>query len=281
MPEMNGVEFLRSYLAQTGIPVVMISSVSVKEGPLVMEALSLGALTYIQKPSVDKLETLGPPILETLENLSRHHHKISKPICTKTRLNFNDKDGLIVIGSSTGGTQALQRVFTELPDLIPPIVVVQHIPAVFSKALADRLNSLTRFEVKEAVDEEILAENNIYIAPGGKHLKLIQKGVDSYLKVTDDAPINRFKPSVDYLFDSVKEIRVKKVVGVILTGMGKDGAQGLLGLKKDGHKTIAQDEETSIVFGMPKEAIKIGATDIIRPIDKIAEEIVIQYNKIK
>jgi len=271
MPGMNGVEYLKSYLNKKNIPVVMISSVSIKEGPLVMEALSSGAATYIQKPSIDEIDKLKKDVIDQLEAIATIKKSMPEsrtgPVLSSFK--FNTLEPLIAIGSSTGGTQALQSIFTALPEEIPPIVVTQHIPAVFSKALADRLNTLCKFNVKEAENGELIEKNNIYIAPGGKQMKIEKQGASLYIVVNDDPPLNRLQPSVDYLFNSISEIKRIKVVAAILTGMGKDGAKGMLNLKKTGAYTIAQDEKTSIVYGMPKEAIALNAQCEIKGLDEI------------
>lgn len=294
MPEMNGVEFLKTYLHAQKIPTAMVSSVSVEEGPLVMEALSNGALTYIQKPSLDKINAIAPDVLEQLESISRNKEEgvetqkraEDKSVkCSRSQIpleqNFAQKDGIIVIGSSTGGTKALQEILTALPSRIPPIVIVQHIPAVFSKALAERLDGLCPFKVKEAEEGEEVLKNHVYIAPGGQQMKLEKNSGRIYIKLTDDAPVNRFKPSVDYLFDSVPALRQKNIVGAILTGMGKDGAQGLLKLKQNGHYTIAQDESSCVVFGMPREAIRLNAQVEISHLADIPNQLKVGFNKDK
>jgi two-component system chemotaxis response regulator CheB len=282
MPEMNGVEFLKTYLGAKKIPTVMISSVSMNEGPLVMEALSSGASTYIQKPSIDKIKDLKEEIIEKLV-------AVANSSCTKNykfkmlgkqNLQFKHFDGMIAIGSSTGGTQALQEIFVNLPDNIPPIVVVQHIPAVFSKALADRLNELCAFTVKEAIDGEFLEKNTIYIAPGGKQMRILKRGEEKRIEVNDDPPMNRFQPSVDYMFNTLPQLEEDNLIGVILTGMGKDGAKGLLNLKECGAMTIAQDEESSVVFGMPKEAIAIGAANRVVSLDDMPNILIEEFNKL-
>lgn len=261
MPEMTGVEFLKTYLGKLQIPTALVSSVSVEEGPMVMDALSNGACTYIQKPSLDKISEIAPEIIAQLRGISENARKqegqAKGPISNV--LNFEHTDGLILIGSSTGGTRALQEIFTKLPKEIPPVVVVQHIPEVFSKALAERLNSLCPFNIKEAEDGDVIEKNCIYIAPGGKQMKLIRLDNKLSVRLNDDPPVNRFKPSVDYLFNSVADLNQNFVLAAVLTGMGKDGAKGLLRLKEAGVHTIAQDKASSIVFGMPKEAIELGA----------------------
>jgi two-component system chemotaxis response regulator CheB len=178
-----------------------------------------------------------------------------------------------VIGSSTGGTEALRVLLTQLPENIPPILIVQHIPPVFSLAFANRLNELCPFLVKEAEDDDIVEPNKVLIAPGGKQMAVVKVGGVLKIKITDEAPVNRHKPSVDYLFASVAKLNLSHVVGVILTGMGGDGARELLALKKLGARTIAQNQETCIVWGMPREAAKMGAAEFILALDAIPQKI--------
>ncbi|MBI99605.1 MAG: chemotaxis response regulator protein-glutamate methylesterase [Halobacteriovoraceae bacterium] len=280
MPEMNGVEFLKQYLGDKNLPVVVVSSVSVAEGPLVMEALSNGALSYVQKPSLDKVSTLAGDILNQLEAIASKNTSGTKKQTTSISVqDFITTDGLVAIGSSTGGTSALQEILTSLPKEIPPIVIVQHIPAVFSKALAERLDSLCPFHVKEAEDGDKIAKNTVYIAPGGFQMKVAKHGSIKKIILTDDPPVNRFKPSVDYLFNSIPSLKETNVVASILTGMGKDGAKGLLTLKESGYVTLAQDEESCVVFGMPREALKIGAAELAVPLSNMSKVIVQKMNK--
>jgi two-component system chemotaxis response regulator CheB len=281
MPEMTGVEFLKTYLKHFGIPVIMISSISMEEGPLVLEALAHGAQTYIQKPTFTDLKKDMATLREKIEAISvtQSTKVVLKNTQGQLRKSFQSYDGLVAIGSSTGGTQALQFLFERFPNQIPPIVVTQHIPAVFSKALADRLNGLCPFTVKEAEDGEFLQKDTIYIAPGGKQFKVHKRGKELRTEINDDDPVNRFKPSVDYLFNSLAKCNVENTVGIILTGMGRDGAKGLLELKKMGAYTIAQDQESSVVFGMPKAAIEIDAHMEIASLDDMADKIVEAFNK--
>ncbi|MBT3984135.1 MAG: chemotaxis-specific protein-glutamate methyltransferase CheB [Bacteriovoracaceae bacterium] len=278
MPEMNGVDFLKSYLKDQAIPVVMISSLSINEGPLIMEALLNGATTYIQKPSMDEIDQAAGVILEELENIKLCDGKIDKSLVI-SRGHFSSLDGLIVIGSSTGGTQALQSIFTSLPREIPPIIVVQHIPAVFSKALADRLNSLCKFTIKEAQDGDIVEPNHVYIAAGGRQMKLNKKSKRLIIELNDDAPVNKFKPSVDYFFNTVSSLAIENLTGVILTGMGKDGAKGLLNLKNSGAVTFAQDEKSCVVFGMPSAAISLGAVEHIASLSELPDKLMTVFNQ--
>ncbi len=279
MPEMTGVAFLKTYLKFKNIPVMLISSISLSEGPLVMEALSNGAYTFIQKPSLEEISEVGPQILEKLESIVLMRNIKNKAV-VKSNLRFDSTAGLIAIGSSTGGTQALEALFTALPSDIPPIVVVQHIPAVFSKALAERLNELCPFTVKEASDGDVLSPNTIYIAPGGKQMKVSHSGSSRKICLNDDPHVNRFRPSVDYLFNSLVGLHDKQLLAVILTGMGNDGAAGMLNLFKDGIYTIAQDEASCVVYGMPREAVELGGVTKVLPLDKIVDGLITEHNRL-
>lgn len=281
MPEMDGVSLLKIIAPKYKIPTIMISSISIAEGPLVLEALEHGAIDYIQKPEMSELEKVTPMIIEKAKTAAMANHKKSYSrdrvvVKTKERCQL---DSLVVIGSSTGGTEALREILTGLPDQVPPILIVQHIPAVFSAAFAKRMNDLCKFEVKEAENGDEVKANRVLIAPGGKQMKMVHKSGKTSVEITDDEPVNRFKPSVDYLFFTVAKSLFTHTVAVILTGMGKDGAKGMLELKRLGVQTIAQDEATSIVFGMPKEAINLGAADYIEPLPEIAEKIAILTHK--
>jgi len=279
MPEMNGVEVLKKIVAPRGIPAVMISSVKMEEGPLVLEALNSGAIDYIEKPALRNLASVADDINKRVLSAARADTSALKnsglgPVRASSFGQSVLKDGLVLIGSSTGGTQALQNVLQQLPDQIPPILVVQHIPGVFSKALADRLNELVKFEVVEAVDGQRVEPNCVYIAPGGRQMALRVSGDFLRLDVNDDEPVNRFKPSVDYLFNSVPAKIRKKVVAGILTGMGRDGAAGLLRLKDElGARTFGQDEASSVVYGMPKAAFELGAVEKQCSLSKVSSTI--------
>ncbi len=274
MPEMDGVTLLKSYINQYPIPTVMISSITMEEGPMVFNALEAGAVDYFQKPSFNELAQLAPLMIETVKEASRSKVKVKAPVTLPAKKVFNgrvDDRTLWVMGASTGGTEALKEVFMGLPEKIPPTLVVQHIPAVFSKAFAERLNQICPFDVKEAQEGDIVRPNQVLIAPGGFQMEVVQQGLDLVVKITDAPPMNRHKPSVDYLFQSVAKIgKGKKLVAAILTGMGADGARGLKILKDLGAKTVVQNEATCIVFGMPKEAIKHGGADHVLPLDEIA-----------
>jgi len=274
MPEMTGVELLKIIGPKYNIPTIMVTSISMEEGPLVLEALELGAFDYIQKPEVSELKVVAPILIEKVKEAamskktSSQINKLGARPVSKMNL-----DSLVVVGSSTGGTNALRDILVKLPKEIPPILIVQHIPPVFSKAFADRMDGLCPFKVKEAVDGEAIEANKVLIAPGGQQMKVVNEGGLLRVRITDDAPVNRFKPSVDYLFQStVSLIKRKHVVSVILTGMGRDGAKEMLNLKNAGAYTIGQDEESCVVYGMPKEAAKIGAVMHVEHKDDIASK---------
>ncbi len=283
MPEMDGVTLLKRILPKFRIPTIMISSLSLEEGGLVLDALEAGAVDYIQKPSLQQIEEVGGLIREKVR--SAHTAKVASPPAARPApakvaagvsvfAQSVDTDYLVAIGSSTGGTEALREVLVRLPSTIPPIVVVQHIPAVFSRALANRLDSLCPFDVKEAQDGDVVRPNLVLIAPGGLQMSLVARGDQRVVRISDAPPMNRHKPSVDFLFDSIEKLRPKKLIAGILTGMGADGARGLLALKGVGAKTFAQDEATSIVYGMPREAARLGAADSILPLDQIGGHII-------
>lgn len=275
MPEMTGVDLLKVIGPKYNIPTIMVTSISIEEGPLVLEALELGAFDYIQKPEVSQLAVVAPILIEKVKEAA-HSKKTASQInkLGARPVSEMNLDSLVVVGSSTGGTNALKDILTKLPSHVPPTLIVQHIPPVFSKAFADRMNSLCPFTVKEAEDGETVEANKVLIAPGGKQMKVVNEGGIFRVKITDDEPVNRFKPSVDYLFKSVVPLTKRKhVVSVMLTGMGKDGAREMLALKNAGAETIGQDEESCVVYGMPKEAARIGAVNYVEHKDDIASRI--------
>lgn len=274
MPEMDGVTLLKKIYPKYSIPTVMISSISKEEGTQVLEALESGAVDYIQKPEMGNLAQASLQIRERIRSAAAVTVKKSslsqrKAISSRTI----DSRSLVVVGSSTGGTEALRQVFAAMPEKIPPILVVQHIPPVFSLALANRLNELCPFEIKEAQDGDEVLPDRVLIAPGAKQMKLKVLKDKMFVEINDDPLLNRHKPSVDYLFNSVAECGLKQVVAVILTGMGSDGAKMMKKLHDQGAQTIAQNQETSVVYGMPGEAVKLGSVDHVLPLDEIAQKI--------
>jgi len=275
MPEMNGVELLEQIHPLFNIPTVMISSISKEEGPLVLRALEIGAVDYIQKPQMSNISESAEQIRNSLKMAAsvkiQKRDKVKKNLVSKT---IFDQRNLVVIGASTGGTEALKDILEGMPKNIPPILVVQHIPPVFSAALASRLNNLCPFEVREAKDGDEVLANQVLIAPGGQQMGVRLSHGRLFVTIKNDPPMNRHKPSVDYLFQSVSKLNLKNVVAGILTGMGADGAKQMKVLHDQGTKTIAQNQNTCVVYGMPREAIELGAADFILPLNEIAQKII-------
>ncbi len=278
MPGMTGVQWLEKLLPRRPIPVVMITSLQLQDGNEVFRALELGAVDYIQKPALREIDDASPIICGKIKEAAKAKVRFQS---TVTVLNpylnkvARFKNGLILaIGASTGGTEALREVLLRLPENIPPTVIVQHIPPVFSKAFADRLNGLCPFEVKEAQSGDAVHEDRVLIAPGASQMKIVRKTSGLFVEVNDDPAVNRHKPSVDYLFNSVAGVVGKNAIGVILTGMGADGAKGLLNMRASGARTLSQDEASSVVYGMPKAAWELGASEEAVSLDRVAAKIV-------
>jgi two-component system chemotaxis response regulator CheB len=286
MPEMSGVQLLSKILSYRFLPTVMISAMTMNDGEEVLNALELGAVDYIHKPEASELAAMTPFIQEKILSAARVRRS---HILRKRDREQGESDvrastmgselqspeefsagQIIAIGASTGGTEAIKQILMSLPKEIPPIVVVQHIPPFFSTAFSKRLNEVCQFEVREAEDGDEVRSGRVLIAPGGRHMEVVRKNSKLYVHVSDGEAVNRFKPSVDVLFRSVARVLGAKATGVILTGMGHDGAAGLLAMRKNGAFTIAQDEESSIVFGMPRAAAEMGAATIVEPLENIA-----------
>ena len=272
MPRMDGITFLKKHLRFNPIPTIIVTGLNENDLSDTLDALENGAFHYIKKPKNHRDEIFVSEINQSVLAAAaygkrKEEVKVMQLLVSKISQQFNRSrlcQSLVVIGASTGGTQAIQQLLYSFTEIIPPIVIVIHIPAEFSREYAERLNQTCPFRVKEATNGEMLEENTAYIAPGGKHTKLLQLGDKVVLRITDDPPVNKFRPSVDYLFKSVLLIQRSRIVPVLLTGMGVDGAKGMYDLKQAGHHTIAQNESSSIVFGMPKAAIEMGgASDIV------------------
>lgn len=297
MPRMDGITFLRRLMSQRPIPVVICSSVADSQSKVAMEALEAGAIDVTAKPLVDSPEAreasrarlcrtahaaahakLGgrhkpapPPIAIEAKNKADivlpdiGEHRLAHLAQTMIRT-----DPVICIGASTGGTEAIREVLTALPADCPGIVIVQHMPEKFTLAFATRLNGLCRIAVKEAEDGDAVEAGRALIAPGGRHLKLVRRGQKYHVEILDAPPVTRHRPSVDVLFRSASQAAGPNAVGVLLTGMGDDGANGLLEMRQAGALTIAQDEASCVVFGMPKEAIARGAACVVLPLVNVA-----------
>lgn len=272
MPKMDGLAFLRNLMRLRPMPVVMVSSLTERGAEVTLEALSLGAVDFIAKPKQDltnRLLDYQQELIDKVHLAAASHvtpqYGSSVPLCCDTKL----KHRIIAIGASTGGTEAIQRVVAPLPANTPPIVIAQHIPAAFSASFARRLNQYASMEVIEAQGGERLTQGVAYLAPGHAHLVLERRGAHIYTRLLDTANVNRHKPSVDVLFNSIAEIAAKSAIGVILTGMGKDGAAGLLKMHQAGAHTIAQDEASSVVWGMPGSAVALNACNEQLPLVNI------------
>jgi two-component system, chemotaxis family, protein-glutamate methylesterase/glutaminase len=287
MPVVNGVQLARSLRAIHPTPLLMISSMGVDDGPEVIDSLVAGAFDFLPKPKLEEQTQFGEVLSERIlaavhsetlgavsvaptkaPSTSSATPKIKSPV---SRTTIASNNVLWCIGSSTGGPKALTQILNELPEQIPPLVIVQHIPANFSKALAESLNRSCRFPVKEIEDRDELQQNFAYIAPGGKNIRLVQQQGKWIFRVETANSKDMVLPNIDVFFKSVAEFKNFRVVAGILTGMGQDGAEGLLELLKMNATTFAQDENTSVVYGMPKAAVKLGGTDTILALPKIAD----------
>lgn len=279
MPRMDGVTFLRKLMKHFPMPVVMVSSLTQKGAETTLAALEAGAVEIVAKPVMEKhnLAEITAELVDKVKAAARarirpvnSHPAAARPPITSMVATTNK---VVAIGASTGGTEALKEVLSRMPANSPGIVVVQHMPETFTRAFADRLNALSTISVKEASDGDSVTPGACLIAPGNRHMLLRRSGSRYYVEVKDGPLVCRHRPSVEALFSSVAKTAGKNSIGVIMTGMGGDGAQGMLSMKQAGASTIAQDEESCIVFGMPKEAIKLGGVDKIVPLGKIPEAI--------
>jgi len=282
MPRMDGLTFLKKLMKFHPMPVIIVSSLTPKGGKLTLEAMDLGAVDVIAKPgSAYSVGDMSAQLAEKIRGASRariNRTPVREDIETgrveSIKALAQTTNQVIAIGASTGGTEALKTVLTRMPPNSPGIVVVQHMPANFTTAFAERLNSLCQITVKEARDNDSVTIGSALIAPGNFHMILRRSGARYYVEIKTGPMVHHQRPAVDILFKSTAKNAGANAIGVILTGMGADGAEGLLEMKKTGARTIAQDEATCVVFGMPKEAIKMGAADRVVPLNQIASEIV-------
>jgi len=279
MPRMDGVTFLRKLMKYHPMPVIILSSLTPKGGKTAMEALAAGAVEVMSKPG--PAYTVGDAckdLAEKIKAASRARVKKDTAIESTTprkRLHMAETTNKIfAIGASTGGVQALTHVLTAFPPDAPGTVIVQHMPAQFTTSFAKRLNGECAVNVREAQQGDHVIPGRVLIAPGGLHMLLQRSGANYYVTVKDGPPVCRQKPSVEVLFNSVAKYAAANAVGAILTGMGDDGANGLLNMRQSGAHTIAQDEASSIVFGMPKEAIDRGGAEKIVPLPDIAKTLI-------
>lgn len=290
MPGMDGLTFLRQTMATNPIPTVICSTLSTEGSKVALEALAAGAVAILAKPKLglkQHLEDSRREMIQTLKTAARSKPRIrttlaGMPVVAKavhtpasqiSAVHALAMNKPVVIGSSTGGTQALETVLTSLPADAPGIAITQHMPERFTAMYASRLDGICAMKIREAKDGDRLERGVVLIAPGGLHMQLRKSHGQYYVHVADGPPVNRHKPSVDVLFKSAAECAGRDVLGIIMTGMGDDGARGMKMLHDGGARCIAQNEETCVVFGMPKEAIKLQAVDDILPLESIARAI--------
>ncbi len=285
MPRMDGLTFLGKLMAGHPMPVVMVSSLTEVGCETTIRALELGAIDFFTKPKLDMeqgMELLSRELCEKVKVAAQvriarrisseiEPTKIVQPMSTSSMLKTTET--IIAVGASTGGTEALRHFLTVLPSDTPPIVITQHMPEKFTKSFADRLNDLCKITVKEAEDGDRVMTGQALIAPGSHHMRLTRSGARYLVRLGLDEPVNRHRPSVDVLFRSVADSAGKNAVGIIMTGMGKDGAAGMKEMHDAGAYNISQDEATSVVFGMPKEAIAQGGVDEICALPNIANRL--------
>ncbi len=285
MPRMDGLQFLRNLMRLRPMPVVMCSSLTERGADVTLAALELGAIDFVTKPKVDVAHALEAYAAELigkvkLAAVAQVRPLLSRPPAAqpaasapkvRSTLGFRTTDQIVAIGASTGGTEAIRHVLEQLPPDAPGAVITQHIPRAFSAPFAARLNACSQLTVAEAEDGALILPGHAYIAPGDRHLMVERDGARYRCRICDDAHVNRHRPSVDVLFNSVAEQVGQNAVGVILTGMGADGARGLKAMRDKGALTIAQDEKTSVVWGMPGASVALGAVERVLAIERIAE----------
>ncbi len=277
MPRMDGLTFLEKLMKTKPVPVVMVSAATSVGTRETLRALELGAVDFMEKPKVDAKTGVVAMAEELVQKVKvaagaklrqRDRSASPRPVSTGGGAGINPAK-VVAIGASTGGTEALAELLACLPKDVPGIVIVQHMPARFTGSFAERLNRESAMTVREAADGDTIVRGLALLAPGDLHMEVRRVGNKRIVRTFDAPPVNRFRPSVDVLFRSVARHVADEAVGVILTGMGCDGARGLLEMREAGAVTIAQDEVTSVVFGMPKEAIAIGAAEHVRPLPRI------------
>ncbi|MFN4290880.1 MAG: chemotaxis response regulator protein-glutamate methylesterase [Permianibacter sp.] len=281
MPRMDGLEFLERLMHGHPMPVLMLSSLTEAGADVTLRALELGAVDFFTKPQLNVQQGLNDYAAEIADKIravakAKVQRRLRQPSAPSTRLQarFSSSERVVLIGASTGGTEAIKTVLEQLPANCPGILVTQHMPAGFTRSFAERLNRITGLTVKEAQGNERVLPGHVFIAPGNRHLKLVRSGANYMTVLSDEPPVNRHRPSVDVLFHSAVQAAGPNAVAVLLTGMGKDGADGMLALRAAGVHTIGQDEASSIVYGMPREAFERGAVIEQLPLQAIAAAIV-------
>ena len=280
MPRMDGLTFLEKLMRLRPMPVLMVSSLTERGAETTLRALELGAVDFVTKPRIDVRDgtiELADELVAKVEAAAQARVRAPKPAPAAVSarppagpLRFDATHKVIALGASTGGTEALRDVLTALPADAPGIVVVQHMPEHFTRAFADRLDTLCQVRVKEASDGDRVLPGHVLIAPGNHHMEVRVSGAYYTVRLHQGPPVNRHRPSVDVLFDSCAQVLGRNAIGAILTGMGADGARGLLHMREAGARTIAQDEASCVVYGMPREAALLGAAMEVLPLDRVA-----------
>jgi two-component system chemotaxis response regulator CheB len=292
MPRMDGITFLRNLMRLRPMPVLMVSSLTEQGADVTLQALEIGAIDFVSKPKVDiahSLEQYANEIIEKVKIAAKariqNRPAPQAPIGVQPKLNadavleshrrmhLKTTERVIAIGASTGGTEAIKDILAHMPADSPGIVITQHMPEAFTASFAQRMDSLSPMVVREARDGDQIFSGHAFIAPGNHHLVVARSGARYICKINDGPPVNRHRPSVDVLFRSVADNVGPNGIGIILTGMGDDGAQGMREMHDAGIPTLAQDEKTSVVWGMPGSAVKLGAVDEILPLEKISARI--------
>jgi two-component system chemotaxis response regulator CheB len=283
MPRMDGLTFLKKLMRYFPLPVIIVSSLTPQGSKMAMEAIDEGAVEVLAKPGGSySVGEMGVQLVDKIRAAARIRVLQKAPVPAvpgergpaKPLALTQTTQKIVAIGASTGGTEALKEVLLRLPANFPGIVIVQHMPPKFTTAFAERLNGLCQIEVKEAADGDSVVTGQALIAPGNFHMLLRRSGARYYVQVKTGPMVHHQRPSVDVLFNSTAQTAGANAIGVILTGMGADGATGMLAMKKSGSRTYAQDEASCVVFGMPKEAIKTGGVDKVVPLGGIAEELI-------
>ena len=290
MPKMDGLDFLERLMRLRPMPVLMVSSLTERGSEITLRALELGAVDYITKPKMSIQSGMleySELIAEKIRIAARARVRATPPPLAQgqgsaslasVRNPLISSEKLIIIGASTGGTEAIKEFLVQLPSDSPGVLITQHMPEGFTRSFANRLDKLCKISVKEAEGNERVLPGHAYLAPGHSHLKLVRSGANYMTQLDAGPPVNRHRPSVDVLFESAAQAAGKNAVGVILTGMGKDGAAGMLKMKEAGAYNLAQDEATCVVFGMPREAIAIGATHEVGPLTELPGRVMMVFS---